>query len=187
MPQNPDDKYLINVPKPEEQNPGDGLIQPPNAPMGRHAKIDIRRGVDSHGNPNLRAVTTIDEVAEEHIYVVYRSYARDVVLEVDLLGDQAVKGSDGKLPPVIHLECPRCTSKDPNNRSILSITHGNKHFEIEDLERKDWGEVTFDGKTVMGSKGNPAIITRRLTIKESFRCTYCNRSYRITDNIMSDA
>lgn len=186
MPQNPDDKYLINVPKPE--NHGDGLIQDPNAPVGRQPKIEIRRGIDSHGNPNLKAVTTLDEVAEEHIYVVYRSHAKDAVLEVDLLGDQAVKGSDGRLPPVIHLECPRCTSTDPNNRSILSVTHGNKHFEIEDLEQKDWGVVTLpDGKPVMGSKGGPAIIKRRLTIKESFRCTYCNRSYRITDNIMSDA
>lgn len=187
MPYNPDDKYLINV-NPEQKNPEDSLIQPPDSPARPPQKIEIKKGLDAKGNPSLKAVTTIDEVPEEHIYLVYRSHAMDAVIEADLLGDQVVTGSDGKLPPVIHLECPRCTSKDNNNRSILSITHGNKHFEIEDLEEKDWGIVTMpDGQPVVGSKGKPAIIKRRLTVKESFKCTYCNRAFRITDNIMSDA
>jgi len=187
MPYDPDDKYLINVPE-GEKNPGDDLIQPPGAPSRPPQKIEIRKGFDDKGNPLLKTVTTIDEVPEEHIYLVYRSHALDAVIEADLLGDQVVTGSDGRLPPVIHLECPRCTSKDNNNRSILSITYGNKHFEIEDLEEKDWGIVMMpDGKPVVGSKGRPAVIKRRLTVKETIKCTYCNRVFRITDNIMSDA
>ena len=191
MSNDPDAKYLINVPKTEEaNNPQDGaLVQPAAQDAAAKPRLDYQQeGVNKDGLFTQRSVTTVNEVAEEHIYVIYRSHVKDAVLEVDLLGDQATQGSDGKLPPVIHIECPRCTTKDPNNRSILSITYGNKHFEIEDLPEKDWGFVTMpDGQPILGSKGQPAIVKRRLTIKEKFTCAYCRRSYKLTDNIMSDA
>jgi len=153
-------------------------------------KVQVQKGFDKQGRVVHSAITTLQEVEEEHLYIVYRSPLRDVTIEADLLGDQAVYKSDGKLPPVIHIECPipSCREAQPDGRSPLSITFGNKHFEIEDLPRKDWGVVTMpDGTPVLGSSGKPVIMTRRLTIKEPFKCTYCQRRFRITDNIMSDA
>lgn len=188
MSNDPDDKYLIKGPQIDDPEPANPNIQPP-------ARVQIRKGFDEQGRPMLSALTTLSETPEEHIYLVYRSPVRDAVVECDLLGDQAVMNSDGKLPPVIHIECPRCSKPDPagtrpenSKRSILSITYGNKHFEIEDLDQKDWGVVTLpDGRPVMGSKGQPAIVSRRLTIKESFKCSYCGRRFKITDNFMQDA
>lgn len=152
--------------------------------------VRVQKGFDKQGSPVHSAITTLQEVEEEHFYIVYRSPLVDVIIEVDLLGDQAVHNSDGKLPPVIHIECPipSCREAQPDGRSPLSITFGNKHFEIEDLPMKDWGVVTMpDGRPVMGTNGKPVIVTRRLTIKETFKCVYCQRRFRITDNIMSDA
>jgi hypothetical protein len=155
-------------------------------PLVKPTKVEIQRGFDSQGRAVHRAMTTIAETPEEHIYIVYKSKERDIVIEADLLGYQAVVGSDGKLPPVIHIECPICTK--PNDRSALSITYANKPFEIEDVDQKDWGVVTYpDGSPVMSSENKPAIVTRRLTVKDPFRCSYCNRRFKITDNIMSDA
>lgn len=148
--------------------------------------VKIRTGLDRDNRFVYRAEATLDKVPEEHIYIIYRSTTKDVVIETDLLGDQAVVASDGRLPPVIHIECPKCSSL--KDRRVLSITHGNKHFEIEDLDRKDWGAIPHPtGGLVMGTDGKPAIVKRRLTIKETFSCTYCNSSFKITDNIMSNA
>ena len=189
MTHDPDDKYLIKT-------PGHGVPDPDVAPSAPSpVRVDIRKGFDNKGRAVFKALTTIQEVAEEHIYLVYRSYNKDVVVECDLLGDQFAKDSDGKLPPVIHLECPACSKPDkpgtlPENseRSMLSITYGNKHFEIEDLDKKDWGVVTMpNGQPVLSSKNEPAIVTRRLTVKERIQCTYCGRHFKITDNIMSPA
>lgn len=155
-------------------------------PLVKPTKVEIQRGFDAQGRVIHKAMTTIAEVPEEHLYIVYRSRERDIVIEADLLGDQAVVASDGKLPPMIHIECPLCTK--PDNRSALSITYTNKPFEIEDIDKQDWGVVTYpDGSPVMSSENKPAIVTRRLTVKDPFRCSYCNRRFRITDNIMSDA
>lgn len=153
-------------------------------------KTKVRKGFDKRGHIVHAAETTLQEVKEEHLYVVYRSWNREVVIEVDLLGDQLAVKSDGKLPPVIHIECPipSCREANADKRSPLSITYENKPFEIEDLPVKDWSAVmTPEGPPVMGSDGKPAIMTRRLTIKDSFECSYCRRRFRITDNIMSDA
>lgn len=154
-------------------------------------KVKVQKGFDKKGRPVHSAVTTLQEVNEEHLYIIYRSPLRDVTIEADLLGDQAVHNSDGKLPPVIHIECPitECRKAQPDGRSPLSITSGNKHFEIEDMPMKDWQVVTYPdtGKPVMSSEGKPVIMTRRLTIKETFTCSYCKRRFRITDNFMSDA
>jgi hypothetical protein len=196
MPSDPNDKYIIGGQQPPATiNPPEGtLIVTPDAATTQQVlkgpRVDaVREGVDRQGRYGIKSLTTIDEVAEEHIYLIYRSEVKDAVLEVDLLGDQAVYGSDGRLPPVINLECPRCTDvSSPEKRSILSITYGNKHFEIEDLPREQWGVVTMpDGSPIMGSKGKPAVVSRRLTVKETIQCTYCRRRYKITDNIMSDA
>jgi hypothetical protein len=197
MSNDPDAKYLIGGQQPPAQQPKQpegNLIVTPDAATTQQVlkgpRLDaMRDGIDSKGRYGIKTLTTIDEVAEEHVYVVYRSALKDAVLEVDLLGDQAVQGSDGKLPPVINLECPCCTDvSSPEKRSILSITYGNKHFEIEDLPREQWGVVTMpDGSPVMGSKGKPAIVSRRLTIKEKIQCVYCRRWFKITDNVMSDA
>jgi hypothetical protein len=148
--------------------------------------VKIQAYRDNRGGFVHRAEMLLDKVREEHVYLVYRSSSRDVVIEADLLGDQAVINSDGKLPPVIHIECPKCSSD--KDRSILSIEYENKKFEIEDLDPKDWGTVPHpDGGYVMGTDGQPVIIERRLTVKERFSCAYCYSSFRITDNIMSDA
>jgi len=163
---------------------GDALKETP--PL----KVKVQKGFDAKGMPVHSALTTLQEVAEEHLYLVYKNPLLHVVIEADLLGDQAVHQSDGKLPPVIHIECPipSCRDAQPDKRSPLSITSGNKHFEIEDLDPKDWKIVTYpDNRPVLGTDGKPIVMTRRLTIKEVFRCSYCNRSFRITDNIMSDA
>jgi hypothetical protein len=184
---NPDDKYLIGTPE---------QTAPAESPAGvPPLKVEIRKGFDEKGRPRLNALTTLDEVEEEHVYLIYRSGLRDVVVECDLLGDQSVRNSDGKLPPVVHLECPRCTKFDEkgirpedSKRSIMSMEYRNKKFEIEDLPRKDWGVVTMpDGRPVMGSDGKPAIVTRRLTTKETFKCPFCGWRYKITDNILQDA
>ena len=197
MSNDPDAKHLIGGQPPQVQQPkqpeGNLIVTPDAATTQKILKgprIDAyREGIDKHGRFGVKSLTTVSEVAEEHVYLIYRSEVKDVVIEADLLGDQAVQGSDGKLPPVIHLECPRCTDpSSPEKRSILSITQGNKHFEIEDLEQKDWGIVMMpDGAAVQGSKGKPAIVKRRLTVKETIECVYCRRRYKITDNIMSDA
>jgi hypothetical protein len=164
--------------------------------LPKTAKVDIRKGFDEKGRPVLKALTTIQEVPEEHLYLLYRCYNKDVVVECDLLGDQLDKGSDGKLPPMIHLECPECSKPDkpgtlPENseRSILSISYGNKHYEIEDLERKDWGFVSNpDGSPLLHpERKEPVIVKRVLTVKEKIQCVYCKRYFRITDNIMSPA
>jgi len=180
----PDEKYLIKGPQPEPKPEEVSQV-----PAGfKPKKVEIRKGFDKDGKPIVSAMTTLSQVNEEHIYILYQSYAKQAVIECDLLGDQAVHKSDGKLPPVIHIECPKCTGKEDKDRSVLSITHGNKHFEIEPLPQKDWGVVTMpDGRPVTGSDGKPAIVTKRLTIKEAFKCSYCGSRFRITDNIMSDS
>lgn len=153
-------------------------------------EVDVKKGFDNKGNLVHQAEVTLDKVKEEHLYVLYRAWNREVIIEVDLLGDQAVVKSDGTLPPVIHIECPipSCREANPDKRSPLSITYDNKPFEIEDLPVAKWTVIeTPEGPPVMGSDGKPAIMSRRLTIKDSFECSYCRRRFRITDNIMSDA
>jgi len=150
-------------------------------------KVEIREGVDRRGLIHHQALTTLDEVPEEHVYLLYRGHNKEVVIEADLLGVQTVTNSDGKLPPVIHIYCPICSSQeDPR---ALSITSGNKQFEIEDIPLDKAGIVTMaDGETPLLKKnGKPVIMDRVLTIKESFSCTYCGSKFRITDNIISDA
>ena len=178
-------KILEDGERQAEEEMGDVLKD-----MPKPLETKVRKGFDKKGSIIHQAEVTLDKVEEEHLYVIYRNPLQEVVIEVDLLGDQEVVESDGKLPPVIHIECPHasCREANPDKRSPLSITYGNKHFEIEDLPEKDWGVVTDpDGKPVMGSNGSPAIMMRRLTIKESFECSYCRRRYRITDNLMYDA
>jgi hypothetical protein len=170
-----------------ESNP-DGKV-PPDEPVN-DAHI-LHDGLDEKGHHVHRAVTTLDEVKEEHIYVIYMNPYWQMTLEVDLVGDQAVFESDGKLPPVLHLICPKC-ARNGHPDNALSITHasigGTKTFEIEDLDPKDYGVVTDEkGAPLMGSDGEPAIVKRRLTIKEPFKCEYCSARFKITDNQMRDA
>jgi hypothetical protein len=96
------------------------------------------------------------------------------------------------LPPVIHIICPRCAyNKHPDH--ALSITHtaagGTKTFEIEEIEHPDNYEVVCDdkGTPVKGSKGQPAVNKRKLTIREPFKCEYCSWRFKLTDNRMWDA
>jgi hypothetical protein len=45
-----------------------------------------------------------------------------------------------------------------------------KFVAFEDLDPKDWGFITMpDGALIPGSNGKPAIVSRRLTIKEKFQ------------------
>jgi hypothetical protein len=157
-----------------------------------HIKSKVQQFKTDDGLPGVRSATTVDEVPEEHVYVFYKNAFWEMVLEVDLLGDQAVFRSDGKIPPVIHILCPKCARSGHRNNA-LSITHvavgGTKGFEIEELDASQWGMIE-DPQThrpVMASNGAPAIVSRRLTIKESFKCEYCNARYKITDNQMRDA
>jgi len=157
-----------------------------DARRAANPQVRIQKGPQHDGCLNYHAMTTMGEVDEEHVYLVYNGVMKDVVIEADLLGDQAVYKSDGSIPPVIHIECPNCTT--PEDRRALSITHGNKHFEIEDLEEKRWKVVTDEnGKPLITKRGDPVIMTRRVTVKETFSCPYCHKVFRITDNRMSDA
>jgi hypothetical protein len=155
-------------------------------------RSEVQQFTDSDGRAVLRGSTTLEEVKEEHIYVLYKNAFWEMVLEVDLLGDQAVFRSDGRIPPVIHILCPKC-ARNGHRDNALSITHtsvgGTKSFEVEDLEEKDWGAIIHPqtGKPIMGSDGMPVIVQRRLTIKESFKCEYCHARYKITDNQMRDS
>jgi hypothetical protein len=149
-------------------------------------QLKVQTSASHDGQRTFDVMTTMGEVSEEHVYLIYKSVLKEVVIEADLLGDQATYKSDGTLPPVVHIECPNCTS--PQDRHALSITHGNKHFEIEDLEEKHWGVVTdADGRVLFNKRGEPVIVKRRLTVKETVQCPYCSKVFRITDNIMSDA
>ena len=160
-------------------------------PQEPQRKTEVQQSTDDQGRAILKSSTTLDEVHEEHIYVFYRNASWEMVLEVDLLGDQVVFRSDGKLPPVIHILCPKCV-RNGFKDNALSITHssmgGTKGFEIEDIPVKDWGAVPHPkGGFVMGTDGRPVIVKRRLTIKESFACEYCKARYKITDNEMRDS
>lgn len=155
-------------------------------------RSEVKQFTDEDGRANVRGLTTLEEAKEEHVYVLYKNAYWEMVLEIDLLGDQAVFRSDGRIPPVIHLLCPRCV-RQGHKDNALSITHvsvgGTKGFEIEDLEEKDWGAIIHPqtGRPIMGSDGLPLIVRRRLTIKESFKCEYCQARYKITDNQMRDS
>jgi hypothetical protein len=149
----------------------------------------LHDGVDQTGHHVHRAVTTLDEVAEEHLWIIYTNPLWQMNMEIDLVGDQAVFMSDGKLPPVIHLICPECAYVG-NADHALSITHatvgGTKTFEIEPITDPDDYEVICDkdGVPMKGSKGEPAVNKKRLTIKERFKCEYCARWFKLTDNKM---
>lgn len=164
----------------------------PEKPKQHVVKSKVQQSMTPDGLPIVRSATTIEEVQEEHVYVTYRNAFWEMVLEVDLLGDQAVFKSDGKIPPVIHLLCPRCVRMGHKDNA-LSITHtavgGTKGFEVEDLEEKHWGVIMHPetGNPIMGSDGTPAIVQRQLTIKEKFSCEYCKARYKITDNQMRDS
>jgi hypothetical protein len=178
--------------KPSFDSEGTDLDATPEAtPEGPQRKTEVNQGTDDRGNVILQSSTTLDQVPEEHVYVFYRASNYEMVLEVDLLGDQTVFESDGKIPPVIHILCPRCV-RNGFKDNALSITHssmgGTKGFEIEDIPVKDWGAVPHpQGGYVMDSGGKPVIVRRKLTIKEPFRCEYCKARYKITDSEMRDA
>lgn len=178
--------------KPSFDTEGSDLDATPEAkPEEPQKRTEIQQGTDGQGRSIVKSSTTLDEVAEEHVYVFYRSPNYEMVLEVDLLGDQTVFRSDGKIPPVIHILCPRCV-RNGFADNALSITHssmgGTKGFEIEDLPVKDWGAVPHPkGGYVMDSDGKPVIVRRRLTIKEPFKCEYCASRFKITDSEMRDA
>jgi hypothetical protein len=151
----------------------------------------LQDGIDQQGHQVHRAVTTLDEVAEEHVYVRFRCAEFESMLEFDLVGDQAVFESAGKLPPVIHLICPRC-ARNGHPDHALSITHsaagGTKTFEIEELPADQHGVVMDQNdEPLMASDGGYAIRKRLLTIREPFKCEYCHRRYKVTDNEMRDA
>jgi hypothetical protein len=153
-------------------------------------RIKIRSSPDGRTH---KALTTIDETPEEHVYLFYKPVGgryEEIVLEADLLGDRADYKSDGSLPPVIHIECPRCTK--PEDRQALSITHyeagGSKHFEIEELDPDKWYTV-LDPKTerpLLSSEGKPVLQTKHLTVKEVIKCPSCQSRYKITDCQMRD-
>jgi len=144
----------------------------------------VREGYDAKGRFVHQGLTTINEVEEEHLYLFYHGPTKDVIIECDLLGTQEAIKSDGKIPPTIHIECPECTK--PDDRSALSITYTNRPFEIEDLDIDDWYTIEMpDGSPILGTNKKPIILSKKLTVKDPFRCTYCNRKYRITDNHMT--
>lgn len=117
--------------------------------------------------------------------------------EFDLLGDLQVS-NDGRIPPVIHMECPLCTPPDnPQERSFLSVTQSNKDFELEELaEDKLVYYLVRPGGAIQETRVKPratevldgtrvCVSKRRLTIKQPFTCAYCGARYRLTDNVLS--
>jgi len=150
------------------------------------------------GDLSQHQVSTVAETDEVHVYVLFH-YPHGVVglWEIDLVGARMEKASDGKLPPVVHLECPLCSPQHKGaDRSFLSITKGNKDFEVEELSRPKWVYYAVDnnGKVYelhhdreKAEQAHAAglrvcINVRELTVKQPFECDYCHLHFRLLKN-----
>ena len=146
----------------------------------------VSEGTDNLGRIHHESLTTLDKVKEEHIYLLYETTTKQIIVEADLLGEDTENSGAGLVPSSIHIECPECTT--PSDRRILSIEFANKAYQIEHLTLRDQHVILMpDGETpVLGSNGKPAIQEKRLTIREKIQCTYpdCRARFKITDNIM---
>jgi len=142
-------------------------------------------------------IDTLAETDEVHVYSVYpMSGGREVLLELDLVGTRLSAESNGMIPPVVHLECPACTTKE--DRTAISITQENKGFEVEDLSPDKWRywAIGVDGQVFPLSGGAPeaaqakarglriCINKLRLTVKEQFGCPYCGTRFSLVDNVL---
>jgi hypothetical protein len=154
--------------------------------------------MNSPARPVEHHVDTLDKVREEHIYVEFRAPdGMRMLWELDLLGDLE-QTRDGAIPPVIHMECPLCTTPAvPENRSFLSITYPNKDFELETIpEKKRVYYLVRPGGAIQETRRRPRpeemldgtlvrVSKRRLTVKQEFGCDYCGARFRLTDNVLS--
>lgn len=149
-----------------QQRSSSQLIRPKHDPLG------VR------GMPAFDTVTISDRVNEEHVYLFHSVEGRDEVWEADLIGDMSPDRGHGKLPPLIHAECPFCTS--PNDRRAMTIDKLNKGYEIE--------PVTPFIKTVVGMNGPIHVeVSRLLHVRESITCPYCQTRFTIRGSTIQRA
>lgn len=150
-----------------------------------HRPLDPRK-------PAVHYADVLDRVAEQHVYVEFKTpTGRDILMEVDLVGDRVVHESRGRIPPQVHIRCPMCSTAElPID---MSITPPNKTVEVEPLPRERWRyyvssptgqvqriraaqaqEAAAAGMRVMVSK-------EALTIVETFACKDCGTVYKLQD------
>lgn len=129
-----------------------------------------RRHDPAHGSYDT--VQTADKVPEDHVYLFQTMENGDqLVWEADLIGDLSPDAGHGQLPPVLHIECPFCTSIE--DRRAMSITKENKDYEIERLQKP---YVRLVNKA---NGPRNVLIDRHLHVKEEIRCAYCQTRFWI--------
>jgi len=127
----------------------------------------IRGMGDNPDQGLIDRITQIDAVPEAHIYLLSEGAdGVDILWQADLLGDRSLDKGHGKLPPVIHIFCPFCST--PEDPRAISITHSNKPYEIEDLQEP---LVLPNVVKIDGTEG-PFEIWSLLHVKEIIRCPY---------------
>jgi len=131
----------------------------------------IQGRIGGHGHDPSRGVVDvvnqIDATPEEHIYLISTAPdGNDLLWEADLLGDQSQDQGHGRLPPVIHIYCPFCSS--PKDARAISITYSNKRFEIEDLKEP----VVLKNVMRLDGTVGPFPIHRVLHVAETIQCPY---------------
>jgi hypothetical protein len=117
----------------------------------------------------------LSQVHEEHVYLISKTQdGNELIWEADLLGDQTPDGGHGKLPPIIHIECPFCTDPTvPDGRKAVSVDFKNKPYEIEPLRQPDV-------KQVSGPMGRSEVVIRHhLHVRDILGCPYCTAKFTI--------
>lgn len=142
--------------------------------------------------PAVHMADVLDHVAEEHVYVEFKTPSgKDILMEVDLVGDRVVQESQGAIPPQIHIRCPMCsTASVPID---MSITPPNKTVELEPLPQDRWryyvatssGQVerikAKDVRAAAGQGHRVCVSKEALTIVEPFACKDCGTLYALHD------
>jgi hypothetical protein len=121
-------------------------------------------------DPNRGVVDVVnqaDAVTEGHLYLLSKSPSGDnIVWEVDLIGDLSPDKGHGRLPPVIHMFCPFCST--PLDPRAISIDFFNKPYEIEKLAKPEF----FPGITKLDGSEEPFALRFHLHVREVLQCPY---------------
>jgi uncharacterized Zn-finger protein len=123
-------------------------------------------------NHSFDTVQQPDAVAEQHVYLFSPAPSGEMLVwEADLIGDLSPDDGHGRLPPVIHIECPFCTTLE--DRRAMTITKENKGYEIEVLAKPYV-------KPISGPLGHVDLpIRRHLHVREVIQCPYCQTRFTI--------
>lgn len=133
----------------------------------RTAQVTGRIGGHGH-DPSagvVDVVTQADAVPEEHVYAYSRTPDGNSLLwEIDLIGDLSHDEGYGRLPVVLHMECPYCTS--PKDRRAMTITQEGHGYEIEPIPPRI--------EQVSGVLGRREVVVDRLfSVRRPVTCPYC--------------